>query len=189
MSLEPAKPTCKPMVTTLRFEGHKDIVFDIDSGSSHNVMSVRSFKKIWPCKGPKLFPKTSNITLADGSTSKAPIRSMECAFVAPNGQRFKQHFYVVKGPHNLLGRFGMKCIWPREYSALAAVAEAPHIKKHDDFQLRSAESAVDSAAVRPRTSQARAERPGPRAGTRGEPDLPQQRAQSPPIVPAEFINV
>merc|ERR1711891_102692 len=160
------------METTLRFRGHKDIVFDCDTGSSHNVMSVRAFRAIWPdvSKGPKLFPKTSNITLADGSTSKAPMGSMECAFVAPNGQRFKQHFYVVKGPHNLLGRFGMKCIWPREYSALAAVAEAPHIEKPDNLQLRSAESAVGSVAVRPRTSRARAGHSGPRAGTRGGPD-------------------
>ena len=102
-------------------------------------MSIRAFKAIWPdvTKGPRLFPKAGNITLADGSYSQAPMGSMKCAFVAPNGQRFKQHFYVMKGPHNLLGRYGMKCIWPREYGALAAVAEAPPIKKPEDFQLRS----------------------------------------------------
>ena len=178
---EPAKPTCQTMMTTLRFRGNKDIAFDCDTGSSHNVMSIQSFKEIWPDvrEGPKLFPKQGNITLADGSTSKAPMGSMRCVFVAPNGQRFKQHFYVIKGPHNLLGRYGMKCIWPKEYGAMAAAAEAPFIRKPTEFQLRSAQSADSAATVHPRTDQARV------------PDLPQQRTQSPQrlMVPDEFIKV
>ena len=122
---EPQPPTCKNIFTSLRFNGNKKVRMECDTAASHNMLSLKTYKKIWPYKGPRLVKKDVTVLMADGTKSALPISSMKCMVTASNNKSVLLHFYVLDGPHNLLGRFGLKTIWPKEYHALQKVAEVP----------------------------------------------------------------
>ena len=129
VSSEQVHPTCKPMMTTIKFGSNKKVTMECDTAASHNILSQESYQEIWPRgTGPKLTYKNVRVMLADGSRSAQQTRSMECSVVAANGKRLKLHFFVMNGPNNLLGRLALSTIWPKEYGALKDVAEVP-VKK------------------------------------------------------------
>ena len=162
---------------------------ECDSGASHNVLSMRSYKQIWPKgKGPSLHKKKVKVIMADGSRSKLPIHSMKCSLVASNGKKVHLYFYVMDGPHNLLGRSGLISIWPKEYMSLKNIVEAPLFKIPADFQVQSpSKSQRQSVAA---TVRASAERTVCSSGLARVPDLPQGDEQYPSQlqVPADFTS-
>ena len=126
---EQVYPTCKPILTTVKFCGSKKVTMECDTAASHNILSQVSYQEIWPRgTGPKLTYKKVKVMLADGSRSAEQTRSMECYVVAANGKKLKLHFFVMNGPNNLLGRLALSTIWPKEYGALKDIAEVP-VKK------------------------------------------------------------
>ena len=75
---EQVYPTCKPMMTTLKFGGTKKVTMECDTAASHNILSQQSYQEIWPRgTGPKLQYKQVKVMLADGSRSAKQTRSME----------------------------------------------------------------------------------------------------------------
>ena len=151
-------PTPSELFTTVRFNGNKRVVMECDSGASHNVLSMRSYKQIWPTgKGPSLHRKKVKVIMADGSRSKLPIHSMKCSLVASNNKKVHLYFYVIDGPHNLLGRSGLLAIWPKEYISLKNTVEAPLFRIPADFQVQSpVKSQRQSVAATVRASAGRA---------------------------------
>ena len=77
-------PTCRSILTTLCFGGNKRVVMECDMAASHNVLSLKAYKQIWPKKGPILHKQDVNVIMADGTKSALPIRSMRCSVIASN---------------------------------------------------------------------------------------------------------
>ena len=93
MSSEPTYPTCKPMMTTVKF-GDKKIVMECDTAASHSILSQQTYQEIWPRgTGPKLQYQKVKVMLADGSRSAKQTSSIECTVVAANGKKVKLHFF------------------------------------------------------------------------------------------------
>ena len=86
-------PTCKPMMTQIKF-GDKKISMECDTAASHNILSQQTYQEIWPRgTGPKLQYQRVKVMLADGSKSAKQTRSMEYTVVAANGKKVKLHFF------------------------------------------------------------------------------------------------
>ena len=78
VSSEQVYPTCKPIMTTLKFGSNKKITMECDTAASHNILSQESYQEIWPRgTGPKLTYRKVKVMLADGSKSAEQTRSME----------------------------------------------------------------------------------------------------------------
>ena len=48
VSSEQVYPTCKPIMTTVKFGGNKKITMECDTAASHNILSQESYQEIWP---------------------------------------------------------------------------------------------------------------------------------------------
>ena len=48
VSSEQVQPTCKPILTTIKFAGSKKITMECDTAASHNILSQESYQEIWP---------------------------------------------------------------------------------------------------------------------------------------------
>ena len=85
-------PTCKPMLTQMKF-GDKKVTMECDTAASHNILSQQTYQDIWPRgTGPKLQYHKVKVMLADGSKSAKQTRSMQYSVVASNGKKVKLHF-------------------------------------------------------------------------------------------------
>ena len=118
--------TTPPLLTGLNIEGIGIIPFEVDSGASHNILSLKEFNRLQNelkkrgMPKSKMLDKTVQIKLADGKVASqdCPVAQIH---VSTNIDKFSDSmplsFLIVKGPNCLIGRHSIARLWP---SVLAA---------------------------------------------------------------------
>ena len=112
-------PTTDKMMSTVSVEG-QSAVFQLDTGASSCIMSQELFDRLRRNSRRKLHVKQEkmSVRLADGSISKKPCKNVWLSVKSHQLARPQRlNFIVMSGSQNLLGRWAMYKLWPRQFSA------------------------------------------------------------------------
>ena len=120
-------PTADKMMSTVSVEG-QSAVFQLDTGASSCIMSQELFDRLRRNSRRKLHVKQEkmSVRLADGSISKKPCKNVWLSVKSHQLARPQRlNFIVMSGSQNLLGRWAMYKLWPRQFSAFKKAICAP----------------------------------------------------------------
>ena len=119
--------TNRPMMTSVILAGKCKAQFECDTAASHSLMSVKLYKRLheepW-CQIPKAVTENVAMKLADGTISKKSCGVIKLSVKARNTPTVELSFFVVSGPNNLLGRFAIETLWPKQYKALRNIVNS-----------------------------------------------------------------
>ena len=146
--------TNKPMMTSVILAGRGKAEFECDTAASHSLISEELYKKLQQepgCQIPKVVMEKVAMKLADGTISGKLCGSVRLSVQTGNNPSVELSFFVISGPNNLLGRFALESLWPRQYKALRDIVASEascdnHSKEKDSVGTRSEEK--DSGGTR-----------------------------------------